>query len=86
MSLMYKKEVNAVLPPTDESVGFRAAVCMIHPFLLRQPKKHHRLYSVSEVANYVSAICNHDGIELHPYFDNEDTRLIRFAIQEYFRS
>ena len=117
---------------------------MIHSFLLRQPKKHHHLYSVSEVANYVSAICNHDGIELHvkdlnaiivkihelfryrsdhvlfyanfmrteygydspevcnefrrfgnnpikghfpyPYFDNEDARLIRFAIQEYFRS
>lgn len=117
---------------------------MIYPFLLWQPKKHHHLYSAIEVANYVSAICNHDGIELHikdlnaiivkihelfryrsdhvlfyanfmrteygyglsevcngfrrfgnnpikghfpyPYFDNEDVRLIRFAIQEYFRS
>ena len=29
MSLMHKKEVDAALPPTDESVGFRAAVCMM---------------------------------------------------------
>ena len=117
---------------------------MSYPFPLWQPKKHHRLYSVSEVANYVAAICDHDGIELrikdlnaiivkihelfryrsdhvlfyanfmrtkygygspevcnefrrfennpikghfpYPYFENEDARLIRFAIREYLGS